>query len=67
MGQSVSATQSTHWLRAVSQTCAIAEHSRDDVHARGGATQTLPRQSWPPVQSTSVLQSTQKPSVVLHT
>lgn len=56
--QSVSATQSTHTLRARSQTWAISEQSRDERQVRGGATQTLDRQIIPR-QSASVSQSTQ--------
>jgi len=67
MGQSVSATHSTHWLRAVSHTNPMSEHSRDERQVGGRATHTLLRQRSVSAQSTSASQSTQYPSRVLHT
>ena len=43
--QSVSATQSTQWPRAVSQTWPIPLHCRPDVHGVGGATHAWARQT----------------------
>jgi hypothetical protein len=58
IGQSVSTVQSTQMLRTASQTWFMSEQSRDVVQTRGGATQTLPRQTIPR-QSASPSQSTQ--------
>lgn len=65
--QSLSPTQSTQRLCAVSHTCIRSLHWRDDVHARGRATQLFSRHCCVEGQSTSVEQSTHDPRVMSHT
>ncbi len=65
--QSVSARHSTQCMAVVLQTRPMSLHWREETQGRGGLTQTLARQTCPPLQSTSVSQSTQYPSVVSQT
>jgi hypothetical protein len=67
VAQSLLPTQSTHSIRAVSQTWSSALHSRDETQARGGGTQVPSWQTDPPVQSFVLTQSTQRMRAVSQT